>query len=191
MRGVASFTISKARELAAAYQWEMPLSVHYISPSMNLVVLAYKEKTILLGWASREEGVLEKVNHVFGESFLDPIDSAKHASPTMDAMKKTQGLHGYAIFRKPLQLLVKKFSKDWSAEMLDTTARIASQMCTVLRLQGMPLQLIDVKFKVGNVVAKPSNELTLIAISHSQTKVPLLKDCMLRMSPGELTKAAR
>lgn len=192
MRGVASFTIAKGRELAGAFQWEMPLSVHYVSPSMNLVILPYKEKTVLLGWPSRQEGVLEKINHTFGEEFLDPVGDAKHPiEPTMDAMKKTPGLHGYAIFRKPLQLLVKKFSSDWKFEMLETTARIASQMCTVLRLQGMPLDLIDVKFKVGSVLAKPSSALTLIVISHSQTKVPLLKDCMLKMSPGELSKAAR
>jgi len=191
MRGVASFTIAKARELAGAFQWDIPLSIHYVSPSMNMVILPYKEKTILLGWASKDAGVLEKIGHSFGEELLDPVDGGKHpAAPTMDAMKKTQGLHGYAIFRKPLQLLVKKFAKEWHFEMLETTARIASQMCTVLRLQGMPLQLIHVKFKVGSVLAKPSNDLTLLVISHSQTKVPLLKDCMLRMSAADVKKAA-
>ncbi len=191
MRGVASFTIAKLKELAGVFQWEMPLSVHYVSPSMNLAILPYKEKTVLLGWASREEGVIEKIRRVLGDEFLDPVDGGKQpAAPTMEMIKKTQGLHGYAIFRKPVQLLVKKFSKEWSFEMLGTAARITSQMCTVLRLQGMPLQLIHIKFKVGNVLAKPVGDLTLIVISHSQTKVPLLKDCMLRMSPSELSKAA-
>ena len=192
MRGVVSFTIAKAKELAAVFQWEMPLSVHYISPSMNLAILPYKEKTVLLGWASRDGSVLEKISGVFGGEFLDPADAGRpQLAPTMDTMKKIQGLHGYAIFRKPLQLLVKKFSKEWSFEMLATAARTASQMCTVLRLQGMPLQLIHIKFKVGSVLAKPAGDLTLIVISHSQTKVPLLKDCMLRMNPSELNKATR
>lgn len=191
MRGVASFTIAKARELAGAFQWEMPMSIHYISPSMNLVILPYKEKTVLLGWASRVEGVMDKLVDVFGADSLDPVATGKHPTATMDGMKKFQGLHGYAIFRKPVHMLVKKFSTDWTFEMLETTARIASQMCTVLRLQGMPLQLIQVKFKVGSVLAKPAENLTLIVISHSQTKVPLLKDCMLRISPSELNKAAR
>jgi DNA-binding NarL/FixJ family response regulator len=192
MRGVISFTLAKSKEVAEKFQWEMPLSVHYVSQTMSLAVFPYKQSTVLLGWPTKQTDVLEKVNRTFGEESLDLIDGGKSPlASTVDAVKKVPGLHGYAIFRKPLQMLVKKFSAQWSFEMLELVARVSSQMCTILRLQGMPLELIQIKFKVGSILSRPVGDMTLIVISHSQTKTPLLKDGLLRISGNEIKKAAQ
>jgi len=189
MKGVVSFTVAKAHEIAGIFQWDIPLSIHYLSERMNLAVLPYREKTVMLGWSSGKREILEKINRIYGEESLDPVVSSPDIPATMDAIKKISGLHGYAIFKKPLQLVVKKFSKEWSFEMLQSTARIASQMHTVLRLQGVPLQLIQLKFRVGSVFARPFGNFMLVVICHSQTKAPLLKGCLLGISSNEINKA--
>lgn len=188
--GVATFTAAKARELAVLFQWEPPRSVHFIHDSLELCVLPFDEKTILLGWKPEGEGIIERIGKALGVSLLDPTSSTKPRLPaTIDAMKKIPGLHGYAIFNKDHQILVKKFSAQWNFDLLQNTSRIASQMCMVLQLQKLPVRMAQVKFDAGSIFAIPSADMMLITICHHQSKVPLLKDCLSRITANEINKA--
>lgn len=188
--GVATFTAAKARELAHLFQWEAPRSLHFIHSSIDLAIFPSPDKTILLGWASGQDSMPDTVSNVFGAGLLDPVSATKPRLPaTIEAMKKIPGMHGYCIFNKDHQILVKKFSPQWSFELLQQTSRIAAQMCMVLQLQKLAVKLAQIKFDNGSIFAIPSGDMMLITICHHQAKVPLLKDCLSRITTNEINKA--
>ena len=188
--GVATFTAAKVKEVAHQFQWEPPRSIHFVHDSTELAVLPFVEKTVLLGWAAGQDSMAETINKVFGAGLLDPTSVTRpRLPPTIDAMKKIPGLHGYAIFNKDHQILVKKFSAQWSFELLQNTSRITAQICMVLQLQKLPVKLAQIKFDPGSIFTIPSGDLTLITICHQQAKVPLLKDCLSRITANEIKKA--
>jgi CheY-like chemotaxis protein len=188
--GVATFTAAKARELAQLFQWDYPRSVHFINESIELCVLPFDDQTVLIGWKPGGEGIVERIGKVLGAGLLDPTSSSKPRLPaTIDAMKKIPGLHGYAIFNKDHQILVKKFSAQWNFDLLQNTSRITSQMCMVLQLQKLPVKVAQIKFDAGSIFAIPCADMMLITVCHHQSKVPLLKDCLSRITANEINKA--
>jgi len=188
--GVTTFTVTKAREIAQLFGWEPLRSIHFLHETIDTAVLPFGERTVLLGWPSGQESMAENINQVFGAGLLDPTSATKPRLPaTIDAMKKMPGLHGYAIFNKDHQILVKKFSAQWSFDLLQSTSRIATQMCMVLQLQKLPVKLAQIKFDAGSIFAIPSGDLMLLTICHHQSKVPLLKDCLTRITANEINKA--
>ena len=188
--GIATFTSAKVKEVAKQFQWEPPRSIHFVHESTELAALPFADKTVLLGWASGQDPTIEKINQVFGVSLLDRASVTKPRLPaTIDAMKKIPGLNGYAIFNKDHQILVKKFSAQWNFGLLQSTARVTAQICMVLQLQKLPVKLAQIKFDPGSIFAIPCEDLMLITICHHEAKVPLLKDCLSRITANEIKKA--
>lgn len=187
--GVATFAMAKVRELTSLFQWGQPSSIHTIHVKLELGILPYADKTFLLGWTPAPGMLPEAVNVIFGEGAIDPVSSTKPRLPgTVDVMKKIPGLHGYLIFNKENQVLVKRFSKDWSFDLLQGASRIIGQWYIALQLQKLAFELAQIRFAVGSVLVRPAGDATLVVICHSQTKVPLLKDCMLRIGSAEINK---
>ncbi|MBV9462768.1 MAG: hypothetical protein JO317_00935 [Verrucomicrobiae bacterium] len=184
-----AFTLAKAGELAALYQWEPPLSVHFQMPQTEIAVLPFQDRTFLFAWPEAEPAALDRLNEIFPGSLDPTLATRPRLAGTIAAMKKVPGLHGFCIFNKELQVLLKKFAAAWSFELLQGTARLADQLLKVLALQKLAPRLIQIKFDVGSVFVQSHGEHLLLVICHSQTRIPLLKDCMLRITDQEVHQA--